>query len=146
MLRDNCGWCDCGGGILFNSVSLSSIVSLLLLFLAGVAVAAAVAEDTDDACNNPSIVGRIVSHVRFMGLVMILICDEEEEDEDEDDTKWGTKYSANRWDCCIPKVDNPGSAVRCVSIYSSHCFTLNDDDDDDFLSPSPLLLLLPVLP
>ena len=90
MLRDNC---DCGGGILFNSVSLTSIVSLLLLLLllAGVA---AVAEDTDDACNNPSIVGRIVSHVRFMGLVMILICGEEE-DEDED-TKWGTKYSANR--------------------------------------------------
>ena len=32
--------------------------------------------DDDDGCgcNNPNIVGRMVSQVRFMGLVMILIC------------------------------------------------------------------------
>ena len=35
-------------------------------------------DGTDDeccgGCNNPNIVGRMVSQVRFMGLVMILIC------------------------------------------------------------------------
>ena len=40
-------------------------------------------DDDDDGCNNPNIVGRMVSQVRFMGLVMILMC----VDDVLDDTK-----------------------------------------------------------